>query len=891
MKKKLHYSLILCLFAISTFAQKTWKQTTISAEQKEIILEREIPLKAKIYSLDMSALKAKLSLAPQRGKYSGKSNTIITIPNTDGNLVSYRVEEASVFAPELQTKYPEIRSYAGYAVDDKSTYVRFTISPYNGVNGIVLTGDRSKSEIIEVLPGDVSKTVVFKKSDRTNRKEPFECTTEDSHITIDGIENTSRAADDSILRTFDLAMSVTGEYSAFHGGTLGSVNAAIATTVARNNAIYEIDFAITLVLVGTNDNIVYLDGTTDPYSSTSDAAYNSAVQSTITAQIGEANYDVGHLMAGIGNNGNAGCIGCICVNNQKGSGYTTSTSPIGDNFDIDFVAHELGHQFGGNHTWTHNGNEGTNVQMEPGSGSTIMGYAGITGATDVQAHSDPYFHAISIQQITAHAKTRTCDVELPTGNNIPVVNAGSDIILPIGTAFKLTGSATDGDGSDVLTYCWEQFDENNAATTYPDETSTSNDLVLFRSYNPTTSTERTFPKMEDLVANGVNGNTWERVPTAGRNADFRLTVRDNRAGGAGNDFDDMQVTWDASKGPLEVTSQSATLLVWTPSTNETITWNVNDTDTMSGAGNVDILLSLDGGLTYPTVLVSNVLNDGSETITVPNVEAAYCRIMIQPTGAPFFAINAIDFAVGDYTYVLQPEVCTDYTFNAGIAIVEDSGSYTGYNLNIPDSKTISDVNINVNITSADNSDIYYAVRAPWQAAGIQQLASGICSGSTDTDLTFDDEGVAVNCASTNNGDNVLPQVALSFTDGQDSAGNWLFFLTDINVDGTISTWNSTTITICEQETLPILSVEENDFDLFTVYPNPSDGTVHINLSSIDDVKISLFDIRGRLISSEVHTNNSGTFNKEVNFSTVSSGIYILNVESGNRKASKKLIIE
>ena len=225
--------------------------------------------------------------------------------------------------------------------------------------------------------------------------------------------------------------------------------------------------------------------------------------------------------------------GCVCVNgnvfsnNHKGSGYTSSSVPVGDRWDIDYVAHEMGHQFGGRHTFTHQSEGGGIAQMEPGSGTTIMGYAGITGATDVQQVSDPYFHAISIQQITAHAKSRTCDVESGTGNAIPVVNAGSNITLPIGTAFELTGSATDGNAGDILTYCWEQYDENNAAQAYPNASDTNSNNPLFRSYSPSGGTSRIFPKLEDLLANGVNGNVWEKVPTVARSADFRLTVRDN----------------------------------------------------------------------------------------------------------------------------------------------------------------------------------------------------------------------------------------------------------------------------------------------------------------------------------------------------------------------------
>ncbi|MDC9723852.1 MAG: zinc-dependent metalloprotease family protein [Urechidicola sp.] len=886
MKKKLLISIAFCLLTITIFSQNTWKQTTISTTQKEVLLERNIPLKAKVFSLNMDSFKSQLSTAPQRNGSSKETNTIIEIPNRNGDLIKYRIQEASVFAPELQERYPEIRAYAGYAIDDASTYIRFTISPYNGMNGIVLKGNRSQTEIIEVVPGDVSKSIIFKRSDRKKNKTPFECTTDDNlHVDIDRT-NKNQAADDSILRTFDLAMSVTGEYSAFHGGTLGSVNAAIATTVARQNSIFEIDFAVTLILVATNDDIVYLDGATDPYDSVDDSNYNSTVQSTITAQIGEANYDVGHLMAGIGNNGNAGCIGCVCVDNQKGSGYTTSTNPIGDTFDVDYVAHELGHQFGGNHTWTHGGNEGYNAQMEPGSGSTIMSYAGITGATDVQANVDPYFHAISIQQITDHAKSRTCDVETGTGNNIPVVDAGANITLPIGTPFRLTGSATDNDGADILTYCWEQFDEDNAVTTYPDETSTNSNSVLFRSYNPTTSPIRTFPVLTDLLAGGVNGNTWERIPTVSRNADFRLTVRDNRAGGAGNSFGEMIVTWDATRGPLEITSQATSGIVWNGGTTEDIFWDVNSTNLMTGAATVDILLSIDGGLTYPTTLASGVANDGSETITVPSTPAPYCRIIVQPTGAPFFAINTEDFSI-DY---LISTTCDElFTSTPNAAIPDNDPTFSTDGLNSTSVKTFGSgvfLKAGINVTHTYINDLRFDILSP---DGTQlTLINQVCGGENDIDVTFFDSAGAIVCASPTTGD-VAPAQAFTALDGETAGGTWTIGFMDLaGADtGTLVSWN---VEICETvETA--LAVEDNSFAQFNVYPNPSNGKVNINLSSLEDVQISLFDISGRMLYSQKHNNYSGLFNKEINFGKLSSGVYLLKILSGDKEAVKKLIIQ
>ncbi|MFK5879055.1 MAG: M12 family metallo-peptidase [Flavobacteriaceae bacterium] len=888
MNKKLLYSLLFCFFTSVIFAQNVWNSSTISATQKQVLQERNIPLKAKIFSLNMDSFKSQLSTAPERGTSSRQSNTIIEIPNANGEFIKYSVQEASVFAPALQAKYPEIRAYAGFALDDASTYVRFTISPYNGMNGIVLTGNRSESEIIEVVPGDVSKLIIFKRSDKSGNKTPFECTTDNEFDSLADRFSESRvqAADDSVLRTFDLAMSVTGEYSAFHGGTLASVNAAIATTVARQNSIFEIDFAVTLVLIATNDNVIYLDGTTDPYDSVSDANYNSVLQSTLTAQIGEANYDIGHLMGGIGNNGNAGCIGCVCDNGIKGSGYTTSTNPIGDTFDVDYVAHELGHQFGGRHTFTHSSENAGIAQMEPGSGSTIMSYAGITGATDVQSNVDPYFHAISIQQITAHAKSRTCDVETPTGNNIPVVNAGANITLPIGTPFILTGSATDGDVADVLTYCWEQFNEDNALNAYPDETSTSNDKPLFRSYNPTTSTDRTFPKLEDLLANGVNGNVWEKIPTVGRTADFRLTVRDNRAGGAGNSFGDMLVTWDNTKGPLSVTSQGSNGIVWSGGTSEDIVWSVNNTDLMTGAATVDILLSIDGGLTYPTTLAASVANDGSETIVVPNSPAPYCRIMVQPTGAPFFSVNTVDFAID---YLVSTTCDEQFTSNPNVAIPDNDPTFSTDGINSTSVKTFGSgvfLKVGINVTHTWINDLRFDILSPDGSQLI--LINQICAGEDDINVTFFDAAGSIVCASPTTG-NVTPAQAFTALDGETAGGIWTIGFMDLAAadTGTLVSWN---VEICETvETA--LTVEDNSFAQFNVYPNPSNGKVYINLSSIEDVQVSLFDISGRIIYSKNHNNYSGLFNKEINFGGLSSGIYLLKVNSGDREAVKKLVIQ
>ena len=893
MKKLLHYSLGLVLLTSMSFAQQVARKITVTAKEKQLFVKRSIPSSSNVFDFNMNVLKSQLKNAPMRGEFYGKSNTIIEIPNSNGKMIAYRVEEAPVFAPGLQDKYPEIRAYSGSAVNDASSYLRFTISPYNGVNGIVLTGNRSESIVLQsISSSNVSKTAIFKRSDRKVAK-PFKCTTKDDalSVSVGKTDYSNKAADDGKLRTFDLAMSVTGEYSAYHGGTLASVNAAIATTVARLNSVYEIDFAMTFVLIASNDNVVFLDAATDPYGDIEDD-YSTDLQATLDQApptgVGSAAYDIGHLMSSIGNSGSAGYIGCICTAGQKGSGYTTSVNPVGDNFDIDFVAHEVGHQSGGNHTFTHSPEGAGIAQMEPGSGSTIMGYAGITGGTDVQKHSDPYFHAASIQQITAHAKSRTCDVETATGNAIPVVNAGLDMTLPIGTAFKLTGSAIDANGADVLTYCWEQYNENDGDGAYPDPTSTNNDRPLFRSYSPTAATERAFPAMISLAANGVNGATFEKVPTVGRTGKFRLTVRDNRVGGAGNSFDDMVVTWDASKGPLAVTSQAVAGVVWNNGNTETITWDVNSTSTMAGAANVDILLSLDGGVTYPTTLASAVANNGTYNITVPNSPAPFCRVMVAPTGAPFFAINTIDFSI-DYTVTTTCEKFADSP-NIPIPAPDFDDTFTNAVITSTSTKTFgSDVYLKVGVKTNHTfiNDLDFDILSPSGSQLI--LFSDLCGVSgSGLDVTFYDGAGVIVCANPTVG-NVSPINAFSGLNGETATGTWTLKVRDLIAgdSGDLQFWS---VEICDKIGTP-LSVKDNDFANFSVYPNPSNGNVNITLSSKEDVQISLFDIRGRQVYGKLHDNNSVTFNKTVDFSAVAAGVYLLNVESGAKKATKKLVIQ
>jgi chitodextrinase len=544
----------------------------------------------------------------------------------------------------------------------------------------------------------LSSYSVYTSSDKIASLSKFECKViATAHKDLDKSLAARPNADDGKLRNFRLALSVTGEYTSYFGGTKALALAAINNSMTRVNGVFEKDFGVHMNLISNNDLVIYTSASSDPYSAAStgsNGAWNQELQTTLTNVIGSANYDIGHLFGASGGGGNAGCIGCVCKNPTtsaplgKGSGFTSPGDgiPSGDNFDIDYVAHEMEHQFGGNHTFTHS-NEGTGVQMEPGSGSTIMGYAGITNL-DVQPHSDPYFHAISIQQVTNYIKTTTCQTTTVTGNAIPTANAGLDYTIPKSTPFMLTGVGTDANG-DVLTYNWEQMNSQSTAAA-PSATKTTG--VNYRSYNPTTSPIRYFPKMSSILTGATTtaGSeiTVEALSSVARTLNFRLTVRDNRAGGPANNSDDTIITVNGTAGPFTVSSPN-TAVSYVGNSTQTVTWNVAGT-TANGVNcaNVDILLSTNAGSTWTTLLAATP-NDGTQAVTIPNTPGTQNRIMVKGTNHIFFDVSNANFtitaAASDTTAPTAPTSLTasgttQTTTNLSWTASTDNVGVTGYDV-------------------------------------------------------------------------------------------------------------------------------------------------------------------------------------------------------------------
>ena len=678
MKTNLHYVFFISFFLVtfSIYSQQNyWTEDVFKEGTLGVSLKKLDDTNYKTYQLNSIVFKEQLVGAPIRGRFNGKSNTIVSFPNENGEIERFRVIEAPVLSDELSALHPNIKTYVGYSLDNPGTRIRFSVTPI-GINAMASYTNKPASFLSPTTKNPNGQYLVYNKEAKLNAQKSFECLTED--ITIpkreNTLSNTNRDANDQILRTLRIAISTTGEYTTFwddgnagNGTAQDDALAQVVSTLNRVNEVFEVDMAVTFILV-TGTEIVFPDAPTDPYTN----SLNSELQSTLTSVVGEANYDVGHLFHFGDNDGNANCIGCVCVDGQKGSGYSTHNFTdndggpyMSDFFDIDYVPHEIGHQLGANHTWSFD-SEGSGVQSEPGSGTTIMGYAGITGSDDVQDHSDPYFHYHSIDQIMDNLDARTCWTSTVITNNPPVANAGNDYIIPQGTAFILKGASTDTDGGDTQTYTWEQIDDG--ITTSANFGSTKTSGATWRSRPPNISPNRHMPMLSRVVAGqltetnpleSVDNSTWETVSTVARDLNFALTVRDrSETGGVGqmpqSSFDTTIVTVDGSSGPFAITSQT-TNETWEVGSNQTVTWDVANTNIEPvNAANVNILLSIDGGLTFPFNLASNVPNDGSTIVTIPTATiTSQARIIVEAVDNIFYAINSTDFTIIEVEFVLN----------------------------------------------------------------------------------------------------------------------------------------------------------------------------------------------------------------------------------------------
>lgn len=621
-----------------------WTKTTKSSiSQDRMVPQKSSPIVASYYQLDMEALSSSVRNAPKRD--SGVSSKIfLDFPASDGSMETFRVMDYSVMHPELQAQFPEIRSYIGYGLENPATVVYFSVSP-EGVHAMKIS-EENDTEFINPYTND-GIYEAFSRSSIPLVQRVFEC-----GVVDDGLSNqldlnvditAARNANDGKRRTFRLAIGTSAEYTTFHGGTVASALAAINTTMTRVNGIYDRELSIRMTLVPNNNLLI---STPDNKIFENDENIEAST-GIINGLIGVSNYDIGHYFTG-GLGGRA-YLRSVCGDN-KGAGVTGLSKPVGDPFDIDFVAHEMGHQFGATHTFNGTSGECREVNRssitayEPGSGSTIMGYAGICNPQNVQINSNDYFHQASLQQIWTNITTglATCSVVTATGNRAPTANAGRSYNIPISTPYRLTGASTDPDGTATHTYTWEQYDLGPAGL--PTETTEFGPMV--RSFQGTSNPTRSIPRLEDVLANGGTSTTFEKLASVGRVLNFALTVRDNDQRGGQTAVDNMSATTIETAGPFRVTSQSSNV-TWEIGAYKTITWDVANTQLAPvNASNVNIRLSVDGGASFPILLAANVPNNGSHTVSVPTgTLTSKARLMVEAVGNIFYNVNTADFKI------------------------------------------------------------------------------------------------------------------------------------------------------------------------------------------------------------------------------------------------------
>ena len=429
------------------------------------VFRNTVPQVFKLFTLNPFEFESLLANAPQR--FTTPSNSIIEFPTNNGEIQKFRVYEAPVLDASLQSQHPNIRSYTAQGIDDPTAIVRFSYSG-NGLNAMISSANYG-TIFIDPYTKDLNQYIIYDKNSLPADSRSFECLVQDTFK--NEIILSSENADDGILRTYRLALACTGEYAQYHLNNQGipssatdevkkaAVLTAMNTAMTRLNGVFEKEVALTMVIVNDNTEIIYLNAGSDPYTNNDGGAMLGQNQTTINSIIGAANYDIGHVFS-TGGGGVAG-LGVVCNNGNKARGVTGLPSPIGDSFYIDFVAHEMGHQFRANHTQNNNCQRNNTTSMEPGSGSTIMGYAGIC-SPNVQNYSDAYFHAISIQEMWGFISIlggSTCPEETDTGNAPPTADAGLNYTIPRTTPFILKGIATDPDTEDVLSHNWEQMNQ------------------------------------------------------------------------------------------------------------------------------------------------------------------------------------------------------------------------------------------------------------------------------------------------------------------------------------------------------------------------------------------------------------------------------------------------
>lgn len=678
MKKTTVYLLLLWACSISLTAKaynSIWTELDpyhVPSKGEQLVH----PVNYKVYSLDNDFMKDFLFGLSDNIKQAGA----IELPAPDGKYHEFAVWQYHMMEPGLERRHPDIRTFTAYAVDDPKVMAKIDYS-LTGFHAMIYNGRNTYFIDPYSKLNDGNYICYYKRDHFVPLGQGMKCEFKDDdeelngdallRINNDGLPNLQyRTTNGYVLRNYRLALACTGEYAVAVAGanpTAAAVLPHMVTSINRVNGVYETELSIILTLIANEDTLIFLNGNTDPYTNNNGGTMLNQNQTTCSNRIGSANYDMGHVFSTGG--GGIANLGCVCKNSSKAKGVTGSPNPIGDGFDIDYVAHEMGHQFGANHTFNNdingscNGNANQGTAYEPSSGTTIMAYAGICPPDDIQQHSDAYFHAASLKEISSYIiSTPTidnCPVKTNTNNKpVGIANFTASYTIPYKTPFELTAPiAVDSVADTLTTYCWEQWDLGDYGLSFAN---THLAGPIFRSFSPDTNRTRIFPTISKVLA-GILSYTGEKVPDTARSLTFINTIRAIYQGTGAVLIPDDNILLDAvSTGAannyqgFKVTSPS-TAVTWQGLSLQNITWNVVGTDAAPvSCDSVDVYLSVDGGYTWPYSL-GRFVNNGSAAVTLPNPASTVTtsRIKVKGAGNVFFNVNGVNFTIAHATSVQQ----------------------------------------------------------------------------------------------------------------------------------------------------------------------------------------------------------------------------------------------
>lgn len=577
----------------------------------------------------------------------------IQLPGPGNTSRSFRVWKTPAMEQGLAERYPDLQTFTAEAVDNPNVTAKLEWTLF-GFTGYVFDGDNTYM-IDPYSNAADGYYIVFLQKDFTPSGVPsapcavgqaFGPSDHSVPVPLGTPEGNKTAAktNGSIKRYYRLAMSCTGEYALNAVGPTATVPqtlSKIITTVNRVNGFYERELSVSMKLIATNDQILYVNPATDPYNcNTALNCLIGEVQNNVTAVIGAANFDIGHIVCTAG--GGLAQLAAVC-GGGKASGTSTSSGPD----DIHVILHEMGHQYGSDHTFSAgtgacsgNGNEPT--AYEPGAGNSVMSYSGGCTPNNTGPGSD-YFHINSFNQISTFlaGQGNTCGEKVNALVSVVSLPAIVDSYnIPKNTPFELLAPiATATYSSEPIRYSWEQYDLGNFEGVEANNGSSA-DGPIVRSYPPDLSRTRTYPTVATILS-GTYTAPGERLPQVERTVRFKLTARNVfQAWGSFNYIDSvLRLKVTANSSDFRVTGPS-TDITWDVNEKEDVTWSVAGTDGAPvNCKQVNIYLSLDDGITFPYQLASNVPNNGSYKVKVPDVLTTTGRIKVKGAGNVFFDIG------------------------------------------------------------------------------------------------------------------------------------------------------------------------------------------------------------------------------------------------------------